>query len=232
MTDFEEAKKLAASIRQEQSAPKSFLVDPSQIKPAIEVNTLTYSDLLRQLGFIKPERIQVQRPQQEAQLRPVQQPKAQPQAQPQVQAQPPLAARKPMVEEEKPKPAAAAKPVKPQRHIFEKELKEATEKLEKISKVSSEIEGEIAKQQEKKQVKGLILPTLSINDQLSDLEKISEGLSEHVFNAEQLKIIKLEANGLARLIAEGKEASAPEDLAEMRNNLLKQVIDAANAYVV
>ena len=136
-----------------------------------------------------------------------------------------------MVEEEKPKPAAA-KPVKPQRHIFEKELKEATEKLEKISKVSSEIEGEIAKQQEKKQVKGLVLPTLSINDQLSDLEKISEGLSEHVFDAEQLKIIKLEANGLARLIAEGKEASAPEDLAEMRNNLLKQVIDAANAYVV
>ncbi len=156
------------------------------------------------------------------QLRPQPQPQLQSQPQAQPQQQPEHAAEMPK----------QMKPVKPRRHVFEKELNNAASRLEKIASVSKSVEKKIQERQEQKRLKGLILPTLSLSDQISDLEKINEGLKEGVFNAEQLKIIKLETSGLARLIAEGKQPNVPTDLAELRNKLLKQVIDVVDSNVV
>ncbi len=104
--------------------------------------------------------------------------------------------------------------------------------MEKIAKVSKDIEEAINKQREERMFKGLVLPKLSLSDQISDLEKIKEGLEERVFDEKHLKIIKLETEGLSKLIAQGRQPNAPTDLAELRNRLLKEVLDLADAYAV
>jgi hypothetical protein len=50
----------------------------------------------------------------------------------------------------------------------------------------------------------LVLPNLSIADQISELERIIEGIKEHVFDNEQIAIIKKEINGLSQMVEKGK----------------------------
>jgi uncharacterized protein YoaH (UPF0181 family) len=72
-----------------------------------------------------------------------------------------------------------------------KEFGESVEKIErKVAK---------AERAEKEKAGGekLVMPQLSPQDQLSDLEKIEEGIGEGVFNGEQLKIIKQEVKALS-----------------------------------
>ncbi len=74
----------------------------------------------------------------------------------------------------------------------------------------------------KKKGPALVLPTLSLQDQISELEKISSGLDSYAFNDHELKIIKLEVGGLS------KNKTAPADdfqknLAVMRDSRLKEV---------
>ncbi len=55
-------------------------------------------------------------------------------------------------------------------------------------------------------VKDLVLPSLSILDQVSELERIMEGLKENVFDSEHLDIVKQEVYGLEQVVAEGRAA--------------------------
>ncbi len=200
MTTFEEAVNLIKGIEAQAQESEEFTIDPNSLESTIEVKSVPYEQVMSQLGFAERHEAKEQKPKaEEAQVR-VQKTE-------QVQEVPVKVQRK------------------PQAHVFEKELGQAASKLESIAKVNKSVERKLQEQKERKQMKGLVLPTLSINDQLSDLEKINEGLDEGVFNEEQLEIIRLEANGLARLIAEGKQANAPSDLAELRNRLLKEIID-------
>ncbi|MGC9037547.1 MAG: hypothetical protein ACP5IK_02455 [Candidatus Micrarchaeia archaeon] len=242
MTDYQEAVNLIKMAESKSSVnEQEFSIDPQELQASVEIRRLAYGEVIRQLGFEKEEKgpeapaAEKAKPEEMAQARPkiaapfaVQKPQfqpkqaaeaeaAKPQIQPQLQAQ---------------APAQAGKPLKPRKQLFAQELKSATASLEKIAKVSKEIEEAVSKQKEEKKLKGLVLPTLSLSDQISDLEKIKEGLEERVFNEQQLEIIKLEANGLARLIAEGKQPNAPTDLAETRNSLLKEVIDMVGGYAV
>ena len=242
MTDYQEAVNLIKTAESMSSTnEQEFSIDPQELQESIEIRRLAYSDVIRQLGFEKEEKgLEAQaekaKPEEMAQAKPkistkpvfVQKPQPQQKqatevetAKPQIQPQPQVQA-----------PTQAGRPLKPRKQLFAQELKSATASLEKITKVSKEIEETISKQKEEKKLKGLVLPTLSLSDQISDLEKIKEGLEERVFNEQQLDIIKLEANGLARLIAEGKQPNAPIDLAEMRNSLLKEVIDMVGSYAV
>jgi hypothetical protein len=72
-----------------------------------------------------------------------------------------------------------------------------------------------------------VLPTLSLQDQISELEKISEGLDEQVFSDEQLKIIKDEVYGLRDRI-KGEKISATDEfqksLINLRNQKINEVI--------
>ncbi|MEM3781445.1 MAG: hypothetical protein QXT43_00580 [Candidatus Micrarchaeaceae archaeon] len=240
MTTYEEAQNMVKNIESAAQQQGSFEIDPSDIAPGIEVRTLNYSSAIRLIGFAKQERQEEQ-----LQAQPAEQLKAEgAYARAQGTATEPKQAHaaaqpSPSVQpssKQMPQPAqqqkAEAKTNKPRPALFKKELHDAAGKLESIGAAGTAIGRSIGEAREQRRLKGLVLPTLSLNDQISDLEKIDEGLKERVFNSEQLKIIRLEANGLARLIAEGKQKAVPTDLAELRNALLKEVIDEANAYVV
>jgi len=69
-----------------------------------------------------------------------------------------------------------------------------------VSTASESFEKDLEKGLEKIETSKLILPSLSLQDQLSELEKISEGLDEQVFDEEQLKIIVAEVKGLRERI--------------------------------
>ncbi|MCL5239006.1 MAG: hypothetical protein M1286_00835 [Candidatus Marsarchaeota archaeon] len=72
----------------------------------------------------------------------------------------------------------------------------------------------------------LVLPKLSVQDQLSDLEKMKEGIDEHVFGAEQLKIIGEEMKGMSRISANEDTSRMPADQRElvlMRNQRVKEI---------
>ncbi len=97
------------------------------------------------------------------------------------------------------------------------------EEIEKIEGVSNIVERQIIK----RKIKDLVLPTLSIQDQISELEKIKEGLDEKVFNEEQISIIKEEVSGLELSIKiESPTAdSFVKGLRDMRGRLLNDVIN-------
>ena len=79
---------------------------------------------------------------------------------------------------------------------------------------------------EKKTASDLVLPTLSLNDQLSELEKINLALEGNLFDDEQLGIVKAEAQGLSRSLRKGKPSQDyQKELVELRDKRLKEVLD-------
>ncbi|MEM3181325.1 MAG: hypothetical protein QXS17_02515 [Candidatus Micrarchaeaceae archaeon] len=236
MITYEEALNMVKSVESRAQQQGSFVVNPDDIMPGIEVKTLDYSSALKLMGFAKYEKSEEQQPQ--AQAQPIEQekptmtgaPYAAASATPSAPAPSSLTAQTIATAQAAAK--AEAKQTKPRPILFKKELNEAAKRIESVAGAGSTLRRSFSEAREQRQLKGLVLPTLSLNDQISDLEKIDEGLKEHVFNSEQLKIIKLEANGLSRLIAEGKQNAAPTDLAELRNALLKEVFDEVNTYAV
>jgi len=204
MTNYDEALSLIEGIEEGASSQqrKPFVIDSTSLSETFDIKQVDYNEVLKEFGIETPEAESMQRAQ--------------------VSVQKPGVAPK----LEQAKPQAAPKPrAKPNPSYFKKDLEEAASRLSVIAKAGSEISNVIKEEKEKAKTKGLVLPTLSINDQISDLEKISEGLKEHAFTKEQIDIIVLEANGLARLIAQGKQPNVPTDLAELRNRLLKEIID-------
>lgn len=73
---------------------------------------------------------------------------------------------------------------------------------------------------------GLVLPTLSVQDQISELEKISTGIDESIFNADMRKIVVDEVEGLSG-VARGEKLENMErfqrDLSVVRNQRLEEV---------
>ena len=204
MTNYDEALSLIEGIEEGASAQqrKPFVIDSTSLSETLDIKQVDYNEVLKEFGIeTAPEAESMQRAQ--------------------VSVQKPVVAPKP----EQAKQAAPKPRAKPNPSYFKKDLEEAASRLSVIAKAGSEISKVIKEEKEKAKTKGLVLPTLSINDQISDLEKISEGLKEHAFTKEQIDIIVLEANGLARLIAQGKQPNVPTDLAELRNRLLKEIID-------
>ncbi|MEM0086917.1 MAG: hypothetical protein QW774_00655 [Candidatus Micrarchaeaceae archaeon] len=124
-----------------------------------------------------------------------------------------------------PQPAIQQQPLQVQR-AQPTETKEVSEEIKKlVSKASIEFEESVLKEIEKVKVGKLVLPTLSLQDQLSELEKINEGLDENVFNGEQLKIIRQEIFGLAETLRYEKSKSLDAfqaSLAAMRAKRLEE----------
>jgi len=199
MTNYDEVLSLIEGIEEGAGSQqrKSFVIDTASLSETLDIKQVDYNEVLKEFGI-----------------------ETAPEAESEQRAQ--MSVPKP----EQAKPQGAPKPrAKPNPSYFKKDLEEAASRLGVIAKAGSEISNVVKEEKEKAKTKGLVLPTLSINDQISDLEKISEGLKEQVFTKEQIDIIVLEANGLARLIAQGKQPTVPTDLAELRNRLLKEIID-------
>ncbi|MGC8699430.1 MAG: hypothetical protein ACP5RK_00275 [Candidatus Micrarchaeia archaeon] len=109
------------------------------------------------------------------------------------------------------------------------------EKVEKAAEEIKEVIGSIGKEFEKNikretgRIKGekLVLPTLSLQDQISELEKISEGIDENVFTEEQMKIVKEEVTGLKDKVKMEKTAPTDEfqkSLISLRNQKIEEVL--------
>ncbi|MEM0094310.1 MAG: hypothetical protein QXV17_00800 [Candidatus Micrarchaeaceae archaeon] len=112
------------------------------------------------------------------------------------------------------------------RHARPGEAAKAAEEIRKlVGKASAEFEESMLHEIRKVKVGKLILPTLSLQDQLSELEKINEGLDENVFNDEQLKVIRQEVFGLAETLRYEKPKSLDAfqaSLAAMRAKRLEE----------
>ncbi len=80
--------------------------------------------------------------------------------------------------------------------------------------------GKMGEEQQVKQkaMQQNVLPTLSIPDQISELEHIIEGLNEHVFDSNQLEIIRDETLGLKEVLNNKPEygIGASEDITMLR----------------
>ncbi|MFP3278036.1 MAG: hypothetical protein RXO43_02370 [Candidatus Micrarchaeota archaeon] len=105
--------------------------------------------------------------------------------------------------------------------------KAASEIKNVIGSIGKEFEKNIKRETERIKGEKLVLPTLSLQDQISELEKISEGLDEQVFSDEQLKIIKDEVYGLRDKVKSEKISIADEfqkSLIDLRNQKINEVI--------
>ncbi len=70
---------------------------------------------------------------------------------------------------------------------------------------------------------GAVLPSLSLPDQITELEKIGEGLDANVFNSEQLKVIRMELGALEESAGSGGSAGGGLDaLREQRMSEVKR----------
>jgi hypothetical protein len=97
--------------------------------------------------------------------------------------------------EAQPPPTEVPKPVEKSR---EKHLMGAKRELGEAIGRLGEIEAEIKMRNIK--TTNLVLPNLSVPDQISELERIIEGLTEKVFDSDHLDVIKQEVNGLNRVV--------------------------------
>lgn len=81
--------------------------------------------------------------------------------------------------------------------------------------------------------KDLILPSLSLSDQIAELERIIEGVKENIFDEEHLAIVKQEVYGLDSIIersertrGRGQQPSAIEDsLLSVRRQRLQEAMN-------
>lgn len=74
----------------------------------------------------------------------------------------------------------------------------------------------------KKQEGKLVLPTLSLQDQIGELERISAGFDIRAFSGEQIAIIKNEVNGLRKVKVTAND-DFQKNLLAMRDARLKEV---------
>ncbi|MEM0147122.1 MAG: hypothetical protein QXF85_01545, partial [Candidatus Micrarchaeaceae archaeon] len=73
MITYEEALNMVKSVESRAQQQGSFVVNPDDIMPGIEVKTLDYSSALKLMGFAKYEKSEEQQPQ--AQAQPIEQEK-------------------------------------------------------------------------------------------------------------------------------------------------------------
>lgn len=84
-------------------------------------------------------------------------------------------------------------------------------------------------------VKDLVLPNLSPADQISELERVIEGLREHVFDQEHLDIVTQEVFGLQQVVNAQKKAKKPQQgleqsLIDLRDQRLADAVSLIQQY--
>jgi uncharacterized protein YoaH (UPF0181 family) len=83
-------------------------------------------------------------------------------------------------------------------------------------------------------IKDLVLPSLSLADQISELERIIEGLKQQIFDGEHMEIVAQEVYGLRQYIQDTKRrggggagAESPGELERSLRDIRDQRIDEA-----
>jgi hypothetical protein len=118
------------------------------------------------------------------------------------------------------------------KHPIKKETENAAEKVRAmVGGIGKEFEKNVNKEIEKAEKRGLVMPRLSLQDQLSDLEKIDEGVAEGIFDKEQTKIIVDEVKTISFIASHEEVEKFGEDEKEivlMRNQKIKEIKDRLN----
>ncbi|MGC8662273.1 MAG: hypothetical protein ACP5RT_00590 [Candidatus Micrarchaeia archaeon] len=113
-------------------------------------------------------------------------------------------------------------------HYEKKKAENAAKEIKSIvGSIGKEFEKSVKRETEKIKGEKLVLPTLSLQDQISELEKISEGIDEKVFNEEQMKIIKEEVRGLNEKLKSKKSQPIDEfqkSLLSLRDQKMKEAL--------
>jgi hypothetical protein len=86
---------------------------------------------------------------------------------------------------------------------------------------------------ELKQEKGLVLPALSLTDQVAELDKIIENLKRKSFDSYQMKIVKEEVQGLSSIISSQPQptmqpSAFEQDLIAIRKSRLIEALSLLN----
>lgn len=109
------------------------------------------------------------------------------------------------------------------------EMVSAAQKLRGLAgKAGREFEETVERGVEKKKEEELVMPRLSLQDQLSDLEKIDEGLDEGVFSEEQTSVIVEEVNALSSISTREDISGFSEEqkeIALIRNAKIREIKD-------
>jgi hypothetical protein len=117
-------------------------------------------------------------------------------------------------------------PVAIPKHETSKEMEGAAGVLKgMVGGAGNELEETVTKEVEKKKGEDLVMPSLSVQDQLADLEKIAEGIKERAFDKEQLKIISQEVAALSSEAGTGREGLGEEQLeiVMLRDQKVKEI---------
>lgn len=123
------------------------------------------------------------------------------------------------------KPAPSPPPLS-EAAMTESDVEAAAQEMKNINKAQKAPSKPVAEEKPVKAEDDLVLPKLSIPDQISELESIDAGIDAGAFNSDQLGIIRKEVAGLAK-IAGNKEPAANDpqkDLISLRNERLKMAI--------
>jgi len=87
----------------------------------------------------------------------------------------------------------------------------------KLSSFKPKMELELRKRRIK--ISDLVLPSLSLADQISEVERIIEGLREHVFDKEHMEIVSQEVYGLAEVVSQQRKEAKGAPLAPLEQSL-------------
>lgn len=122
--------------------------------------------------------------------------------------------------------------ISPRRTVVSHEAVDAAKEIKSIvGGAGREYERNVSKEAPKVKKGDLVLPTLSLQDQISELEKISMGVDEKVFNQEQMQIIVFELEGLGgRVRGERRESldTFQKNLVAIRDRRLAEARTKAN----
>ncbi|MDE1854781.1 MAG: hypothetical protein KGH57_00460 [Candidatus Micrarchaeota archaeon] len=125
-----------------------------------------------------------------------------------------------------PSPQPRQQPQAPKREL-KKETKAAAGSLRSmIGGAGKEFSESVSAKVEEAEEAKLAMPKLSLQDQVSELEKIEEGIDEKVFDREQIGIIGEEVRGLSKIAAREDTSRMSEEQRElvlMRNQRIKEI---------
>lgn len=95
-----------------------------------------------------------------------------------------------------------------------------------IGGAGRELEEQISEEIYKIKTSKLVIPGLSLQDQIHELEGIEDGLNQKAFDSEQLKIIRQEVSGVEEAVKRASSQVIDEsqkDLVEVRTRLVSEI---------
>ncbi|MDE1827800.1 MAG: hypothetical protein KGH65_01425 [Candidatus Micrarchaeota archaeon] len=109
--------------------------------------------------------------------------------------------------------------------VLDKEMLDAAKDVGKmLGNVSKGFEQMVESRVSKIQTKKLVLPSLSLQDQMHELEGILDALDQNALDAEQLKIVRLEIAGVNASRQRGKpQDESQQPLIAARDKLLSDI---------